>query len=124
LSEESESVGSVAEETAKLLGVLKDWAVQNPGAPTSAMSGVASALLSLDDHIATDGEDCRYCPLCHLISTVRQMSPEVKHHLSAVASSLLAAAAEAVTPEKSPRGRSGQGPPVQKIDLNEPWDDD
>jgi hypothetical protein len=79
----------------------------------------------VNEHIATDGRDCTYCPLCRLISAVRTTSPEVKQHLAVAGSSLLQAAAgllAARVPGEADRGSQ----PVQHIDLDEPgdWEDD
>ncbi len=126
--DESEPVGSVGEEAAKLLGALQDLARESggeyAGAAAAAAGGAATSLGSLNEHIATGGADCRYCPLCQVISVLRETSPEVKAHLASAATSLLQAAAGALStqvPDQSGRGRGG----VEKIDLNEEsWPDD
>jgi hypothetical protein len=99
-----EPVGSVGEEAAKLFSALQDWAAE-------------SGFSAVHEHIATDSEECRYCPVCRAISLVRQTSPEVKAHLASAAGSLLQAAAglmETHVPQE--RKRPGG---VQKIDLDE-----
>jgi hypothetical protein len=97
-----EPVGSLGEEAAKLLGTLADWARE------------------LDDHIATDDPECKYCPVCRSVHVVRQASPEVRAHLATAASSFLQAAAgmlAAATPS-DPDQRAGRTPSVQHIDLD------
>ena len=122
MSDENEPVGSVAEEAAKLLGALQDWARESGQESTGAASGAAAAFRNLNEHIATGGQDCKYCPVCQLISVVRQTSPEVKHHLSTAASSLLHAAAAAMSTDVSRRESQA---PVEKIDLvDDAWDED
>ncbi len=124
-----EPVGSVGEEAAKLLGALNDWAKEagagHVHAATSAAAGMAAGLKGVDEHIATGSAECQYCPICQVITLVRQTSPEVKAHLGTAASSLLQAAAGLLATEvpqdKAPRG-------VQRIDLDDgpdagDWDD-
>lgn len=131
-------VGSVAEEAVKLLGALQDWAREGDvaGTATQATSGAANALHDLNEHIATGGDDCRYCPLCQVISAVRETSPEVKEHLATAATSLMHAAAGVLATRvpddpggrpasdgrPAPSGRARRDPrrdPVEKIDLSD-----
>jgi hypothetical protein len=100
-----EPVGSVGEEAAKLFSALQDWA-------TDSGAGFAD----LHEHLATDSEECRYCPVCRAISLVRQTSPEVRAHLAAAAGSLLQAAAGLLETAQPP-ARPDRG--VQRIDLDE-----
>ncbi|MDQ6641061.1 MAG: hypothetical protein M3Y66_01010 [Actinomycetota bacterium] len=126
-------VGSVAEEAAKLFGALSGWAREQGAdtrgpepAPGPAVRGLVDALGSItnnvNEHLATGGEDCRYCPVCQVIHVVRETNPEVRAQLATAASSLLHAAATLVD-TKTPRPRSAG---VEKIDLSEgsPWDDE
>ncbi|MBA2445436.1 MAG: hypothetical protein H0V49_08910 [Nocardioidaceae bacterium] len=128
---QDEPVGSVGAEAAKLLGALQEMARESgseyAGAASAAAGGAASSLNSVSEHIATGGEDCRYCPLCQVISAVRGTSPEVKQHLTSAATSLMQAVAEAMAtsvPDQS--GKDRRRPGVQKIDLtdDESWEDD
>lgn len=116
-------VGSVAQEAAQLFAALGGWARQQGGEHAGAAAGAAraaeDAARSVGEHIATGGEDCRYCPLCQAISLARATSPEVKAHLLVAANALVQAASAALAtrpPHQSP------GPPVQKIDLEDPAD--
>jgi len=125
-----EPAGSVGEEAAKLINALNDWAkeagVGHAHAAASAASGVAAGLKNVDEHIATGSSECTYCPICQMISLVRQTSPEVRAHLGVAASSLLQAAAGLLeTPVPADRS-TARG--VQKIDLDDagdeaPWDE-
>jgi hypothetical protein len=129
MSDPDESVGSVAEEAAKLLHALQDWAKESgseyAGAAASAAEGAASAVHRIDEHIATGSAECTYCPVCRVISAVRDTSPEVRQHLTTAATSLLHAAAGLLAtnvPEPSKGRRDG---PVEKIDLSDDdWEDD
>ena len=115
-----EPVGSVGEEAVKLLQALQGWAKDTSGeyaeAGAAAAAGAASTLGSINEHIATGGDDCRYCPVCQVISTVRQASPEVRAHLATAASSLAQAfAGMLATPDPAAARRDA---PVEKIDLD------
>jgi hypothetical protein len=113
-----EPVGNVGEEAAKLLGALSEWArdqgTDYAGTAAGAASSFAHAVRDVNEHIATDSADCRYCPVCQVIHVVRSTSPEVREHLSLAASSLMNAAAGLLathTPDPSTS-------PVEKIDLD------
>jgi hypothetical protein len=116
-------VGSVAEEAAKLLHALQGWGEQTGAeygeATASAAAEAARRLRDVDDHLATGGRDCTFCPICQVISTVRGTSPEVKQHLASAATSLMqAAAALLATPvPDQPTGRHGA--PVEKIEVSD-----
>jgi len=117
-------VGGVGEEAVKLLQALQDWARESGSeyadAAASAAAGAASGVHHLDEHIATGGRDCAYCPLCRVISAVRSTSPEVKEHLRSAATSLVQAAAGVLATEV-PEPET----PLQKIDLDDDeWEDD
>jgi hypothetical protein len=126
----AEPVGSVGEEATKLLRAVQDWARDNgsdyAGATASAAAGAASSAHRIGEHLATGGEDCRYCPLCQVISAVRATPPEVREHLAAAATSLMHAAASALATPVPDRGRrGGEASPVEKIDLSDDeWEDD
>ena len=115
-----EEVGSVGEEAAKLFGVLsglaRDAGVVSSDAAPDAGHRFADALREIDEHIATGGEDCRYCPVCQVIHAVRHTSPEVKAHLASAASSLMHAAS-GVLSTQVPRSDPPAG--VEKIDLDD-----
>jgi hypothetical protein len=122
-----EPVGTVGEEAAKLLGALSEWArdqgTDYAGTAAGAASSFAHAVRDVNEHIATDSAECRYCPVCQVIHVVRSTSPEVREHLSLAASSLMNAAAGLLathTPGPSPSS-------VEKIDLDDSdgdWDEE
>ena len=126
-------VGSIGEEAAKLLHAFQEWAAHGGGeaaeATTSAAADAASTWQRLNEHVATGGADCRYCPVCQVISTVRQTSPEVRAHLTSAASSLLQAAAGLLATQVPEDGRGrGSADGVEKIDLDpgdgSDWEED
>jgi hypothetical protein len=135
-------VGTLAEETAKLMGALSGWA-RDQGADVGRGAGgfadhlvdqVSTAAHELDDHLATGAPECTVCPICRTVHAVRQLSPEVKAHLAVAASSLVQAAAgvmatvvpdpedsgqDARTSGSSDDGRRTEA--VEKIVLDEDW---
>jgi hypothetical protein len=118
------SVGSVGEEAAKLFAALSGWArdqgTDHIGSAAGAAAAMSESIHSLNEHIATGSEDCRYCPLCQVIHAVRETSPEVKAHLTVAASSLMQAVA-GVLATQVPTDRASS---VQKIDLDDDgWDE-
>lgn len=126
----AEPVGGLGEEAAKLLHALQDWAKESGtdltgGAGATGGPG-AGALHQINEHVATGDPECRYCPVCQVISVVRGTSPEVRQHLASAAASLMQALAGALATEvpesesKSPRGGG-----VEKISLDDTeWEDD
>ena len=126
---QEEPVGSLAEEAARLMHALKDWAEDRggeyAGATAAAAAGAADAAHQWREHVADGGTECTLCPVCRVIAAVRGTSPEVRQHLSAAASSLMQAAAGMMAtevPETAPRRA---GTPTQKIDLDvDDWEDD
>ncbi len=82
------TVGSVAEEAARLIGLLcgdpSGETARQAGMRAAAQSGtcptcgrdasVGSAPVGAD---SSRDSNCRYCPVCHLIGFVRGISPEV-----------------------------------------------
>jgi len=124
-----EEIGSVAEEAAKLFGALSGWAREHGDdlthGFTDAAHGVSGVAHNVNEHFATDGPDCTYCPICRGVHFVRSASPEVKAHLATAATSLLqAAAALMATQAQAPAGRRTTG--VEHIDLDDDtaWPDD
>lgn len=120
-------VGSLADETAKLVGALSDWAREQGadlGAGLGDLAGHATdSLREVNEHLATGGAECRYCPICRLIQAFRETSPEVRQHLAVAGASLLQAGATmlatAAVPAEDGAGSRGS---VEHIDLDEDWD--
>jgi hypothetical protein len=117
------SVGSAAEEAAKLLGAVSEWAREHGSDAGSAFGGlveqVSAAAHDVDAHLAT-GDDCRYCPLCRAVQVYRSATPEVREHLASAVTSL-ARAATAMLATAVPQQR---GTRVERIDLTDDWPDD
>jgi hypothetical protein len=127
---DDETVGSLSEEAAKLLQALQDWATASggeyAGATAAAAEGAAAAVHRVGEHVATGSAECSYCPVCRVISTVRDTSPEVRQHLSSAATSLMHAAAGMLATQVPDPADRRAGTPVEKIDLSDDdeWEDD
>jgi hypothetical protein len=124
-----EDVGTVAEETAKLLSALQDWAKEagheHASAASHAASGLADSVMRINDHIG-HGPDCKFCPVCQVINVVRETSPEVKQHLAVAANSLLQAMQGMLATQVPDTARGRREAPVEKIDLDDEgsWEDE
>jgi hypothetical protein len=123
-------VGSVGDEAVKLLKALQEWAKESgqeyAGSAGAAAAGAGGLLQTVNEHIATGGQDCTYCPVCRVIAAVRATSPEVKQHLTTAASSLLQAAAGVMATHVADAATSRTDEPVEHIDLSDDgeWEDD
>lgn len=118
-------VGSLGEEAAKLLGALSGWARDHAEEASDGLSGLAAhaagSAQDLNDHLSTGSAECTVCPVCRTMHAVRQLSPEVKAHLSSAVSSLAHAAAALLAttdPHSDDDGTSGD---VEHIDLGDEW---
>jgi adenine-specific DNA glycosylase len=95
----SAAPGPLAEEAARLVEALGEWARGAVGdGPLAAMG---------------DGPDCQICPLCQLIAVVRRSQPETYAHLVDAATSMVAALRSVV--DRHEHARPSRG--VERIDL-------
>ena len=119
--EEEPPLGSVGDEATKLFEALQDWVKETgPGAAGMAggrVDGLGEQWRLINEHVATGGTECTYCPVCQVIAKVRGTSPEVRTHLAVATSALLQAAALLVE-ARSPRARPEE-PRVTRIDLDD-----
>jgi hypothetical protein len=96
----NDSVGSAAEEAARLLAAVQDW-----------------ARTRFDhEHLATGSAECQVCPVCQGIAALRQVRPETVEHLLDAAASFVAAL-KSTMPQPSPDRPRGSR--VQRIDVSE-----
>jgi hypothetical protein len=94
------SPGPLAEEAARLVEALGDWARGAVGdGPLSSMG---------------EGTECQVCPLCQAIALVRRTQPETYAHLVDAATSV-AAALRTVVQGHDHGGHASRG--VERIDL-------
>jgi hypothetical protein len=124
----SDPVGSVADEATKLLRALQGWAQDNGSAyadaTASAAAGAASTLHGVTEHVATGSEECRYCPVCQVISAVRGTPPEVRQHLAAAATSLMHAAAGVLATPVPGQSAARRDESMEKIDITDEPEED
>ena len=121
---DAHDVGSLGEEAAKLLGALSGWAREQAGEAGEGLSGLAAQAAAsahdLNEHLATGATECTVCPVCRTVHAVRQLSPEVKAHLTSAVTSLAQAAA-AIMATDAPAARDEA---VEHIDLGDDWPED
>lgn len=130
--EQDDQVGTVAEEAAKLLGALSDWAKDQGADVGHAVAGFADQAArtarDVDEHLATGAAECRWCPVCRTVHALRHTSPEVRAQLTSAAASLLqAASAMLATAVPGQPGQPGHRSGVEHIDLDDgpaDWPDD
>jgi hypothetical protein len=107
--------GPLAEEAARLVEALSDWARTHtgdlPGALGNAVGGSAQFGASAE---------CRLCPVCQMIALMRQARPETFAHLLDASTALTAALRSMVETHGAHRPQSG----VERIDLDDPLLDD
>jgi hypothetical protein len=103
VADQDEPRPPLAEEAAKVIGAMQEWARQNfPAGP--------------DGHM---GAECQWCPLCQFMSVVRGERPEVTARVSE-AGTALATAFRALLDAATPKPDESTQPRVQRIDLGEP----
>ena len=91
--------GPLGEEAARLVEALSEWA-----------RGHGEEL-----PFATGSAECKLCPVCQLLSLMRQARPETFAHLLDATAALAAAARTVV--ESHQHGEAGRG--VERIDLDD-----
>jgi hypothetical protein len=123
----SESIGSVADEAAKLLGALSDWAQDHGTDLGQAASGLAGhaarSAQGVNEHLATGAAECTYCPICRTVHALRETSPEVRAQLATAATALLQAASGLLA-TAVPDARRDPSAGVERIDLDDGSDGD
>jgi hypothetical protein len=91
--------GPLAEEAARLMEALSQW----------ARGGVGELPL------ATGGAECRVCPVCQMLGVLRHTRPETFAHLAEATSALVAALRTVVESHDEHTARDG----MQRIDLDD-----
>jgi hypothetical protein len=91
--------GPLAEEAARLVEAIGEWARGNVG----------------DLPLANDSAECTVCPLCQALALLRRTQPETFGHLADASASLVAALRTVVERHDHSARRPGG---VQHIDLD------
>jgi hypothetical protein len=97
--------GPLAEEAARLVDALSDWARNHSGEIPGAVAGQIGG-----------STECRLCPFCQAIALMRQARPETFVHLLE-ASTAFAAALRSLVEASGHAHPSGRG--VERIDLDD-----
>lgn len=116
------------DEATKLFGALSGWAREHAETVGEDLAGLgehaSSAAAEVDEHLSTGAPECIYCPMCRTVHAVRQLSPEVRTHLT-VAVTSLAQAATALLSTTPPDPAAGRRPTVvERIGLDDDWPED
>ena len=124
---EETPIGSAAEEAAKLLNALGEWAkdqsTESANAFSESVAGLAGRAATamadlpkfMDQHLATGAPECAYCPVCRTVHVVREASPDVRVHLTSAALSLMQAATTVLNALATPVPGGGQ--PEQTVET-------
>lgn len=92
--------GPLAEEAAKLVEALSEWARTTVG----------------EAPIATGSAECKLCPVCQLLAVMRRAQPETFAHLADASSSFVAALRTVI--DTHAHGSNGRGG-VERINLDD-----
>lgn len=110
---DDDEVGSIADEAVKLVEAVQTWA-------RGVTDGAGSAAGPFADFLAAGAgrsEQCRFCPICQLVSAVREVKPETVEGLLEVGTSLLAAL-RTVIERQEREWASRPASPVQHINID------
>lgn len=88
---------SLAEEASRLFAALAGAANQRGSDLGDAFGGLTSQTAEgwrqVNEHLATGASECTYCPVCRIVRSLRETSPEVRANLAVASASLMRAAA-------------------------------
>jgi hypothetical protein len=105
---DQDATGTAAEETTRLFEAVQEWARRTAGEGRTVGE-------HWSEHVATGAPECRLCPVCQLISVLRDSRPEVALHLTEAAGSLLAAVRAALLAHE--HDWTARRPGVERIDI-------
>lgn len=125
-------VGSVAEETARLLDALLGDArdgsgaaaaqTRRPDSPPDADACPTCGHVSGPSHTAASPEVCRVCPVCQLLRVVRAVQPETLDRLADLAGAVTEALRDAAASRWRETGAgapTASRPTVEDIDVTD-----
>ena len=102
--------GPLAEEAARLVEALSEWARTHTG----DIPGAVGAQFGAAGFGAS--AECRLCPLCQAIALLRQARPETFQHLLEASTALTAALRSVI---ETPGGGHGTRSGVERISLDD-----
>jgi hypothetical protein len=107
VADEQAPRSSLADEAARLVGSVQEWAQQNfPAGP--------------DGHM---GAECQWCPLCQLMAVLRGDHPELTERVTEAGTAVVSAVRallEAAATTRPSGSDTDASPRVQRIDLGSP----
>lgn len=108
--------GSFADESARLLAALQEWAAKGRAAARDLADGLESSAGGMGH-----SPECTVCPICQAVRLLRNTRPEVIEHFSDAATSFLSALSGLVAgdAEGAMPGGGGRSRPerAQHIDV-------
>jgi hypothetical protein len=111
--------GPLAEEAARLVEAIGDWARGavsdfTAGAPTGADTTAATSTTA-GGSASSRSPECQVCPVCQLLALVRRTQPDTFAHLADASASMLAAL-RTIVERHDHAGPQKSG--VERIDLD------
>jgi hypothetical protein len=126
-----ERPGDVRDEAERLVAAALGAAsvalrgLRDSGIPAAGLADAATRLLNRGDgHLATGSAECCVCPVCRLIATVRDPSPQLAFRLAAGASDLAAGVTGVMRAFSAATARPAAPkppPPRRQPDGNATW---
>ena len=98
-----DALGSAAQEAGRLLDSLREWL------DTRSVGEMP---------IATGSAECKVCPLCLLLSALRERNPDVVENLAKAGEALMSAVRSLVLDHEH-EWVSGRRPDVERIDIDD-----
>jgi hypothetical protein len=106
--------GPLAEEAARLVEAIGDWARSAVSSVGDATGTRAGGDPSEPGRATGHGPECQVCPVCQLLGLLRRTQPETFAHLADASASMLAALRTVVERHDHAGATSG----VERIDLD------
>lgn len=119
---------SLAEEASRLFAALAGVANQRGSDLSDALGGLTSQTAEgwrqVNEHLATGSVECTYCPICRIVHSLRETSPEVRANLAVASASLLRAAAGLLATAVPDDQEGSPRPNSEHIPVTDRWPED